>query len=148
MDGFQGLIEKLEAISIPGQMMLAVDNPFLRMYFTVVPDDETERLRFERHLEAFFNGEMEKIDSTQRTTDELSEMLKNLSNYTRYTKVNVTSKLVHAKIDTSRQYQNLQGSFLKAICRSGTGETIEKKFCIHYQTSKFSPSKVRAYVSL
>ena len=72
-------------------MMLAVDNPLLQRYRTLVPDDEIERPRFERYLETFFNGQLEKIDTLEKTTDELSEMLRRLSSYARYFKVNVNS---------------------------------------------------------
>ena len=92
------LVAKFEYITLPDQVMLVIDNPLLQHHLALTSDDESKRARFERHLETFFNGQLDKIDSGQQTTDELSEVIGRLSSYTRYSKVNTNFKVFDTRI--------------------------------------------------
>lgn len=91
VNDIEDLVKKLDDIYIPDQRMLAIDDPLLQKYITLRSDDEAGRARLDRQLGIFFHEQLENINSGQKTSEELSEMLGRLSSYTRYSKVGTTS---------------------------------------------------------
>ena len=88
VNNINDLVNKLDEIYIPDQMMLAIDDPLLQKYVALGPDGDRERARLERQMGLFFDEQLAKIDKGQKTSSELSEMLGRLYSYTRNSKVN------------------------------------------------------------
>jgi stage III sporulation protein SpoIIIAA len=78
--------------------MLILDDPLLQKYIALRPNGDARRLRLERQLEVFLDEQLEKIDSSLNTSNELSDILSRLSSYIRYSKVNTKLEISEARL--------------------------------------------------
>jgi len=90
--------------------MLILDDPLLQKYIALRPNGDARRLRLERQLEVFLDEQLENIDSSLNTSNELSDILGRLFSYIRYSKVNTKFEILEARLicsDNTKARKNL-----------------------------------------
>jgi len=76
-------IQKLEKIELPNQLVAVFGDPLLQKYLHLKSSDTTSR-RIDNWLIAFFEDQLESLESTQ---SQILAMLASIRDYTQYTKV-------------------------------------------------------------
>ncbi len=80
------LVQKLEKIELPNQMISALGDPLFQKYLMLNPSQTASR-RLNQWLSTFFDEELQLLRQGQKQSKPLSDMLEKLLGYTRYTKV-------------------------------------------------------------
>ena len=78
-----GFIDVLEKIEPPNQMVAMIKDPLLQKFLILRPSQESLR-RVDQWLFAYFEDRLENMDEFE---DGILQMLKDILEYTRYTKV-------------------------------------------------------------
>lgn len=84
------LVEKLEKIELPNQVISALGEPLLQKYLTVKPSEVASK-RLDYWLSAFLDEELQSLQAGHKQNGALSDTLDKVLNYTRYTKVSSRS---------------------------------------------------------
>ncbi|KAI4122661.1 MAG: hypothetical protein LQ347_006429, partial [Umbilicaria vellea] len=85
IESVEDLIEKIDRIDLPNQMIAALDDPLLQKYIGLRPSSAVTK-RMNQWLELFFDEQLEVMKDSDETGKVLSELLGMILNYTRFTK--------------------------------------------------------------
>ena len=86
VDSVQELVGRLDKIELPNQIISALDDALLQRFLSLRPDDRASR-RLENWLATFLDEELRMIQDGAHDQQKLSDVLKGLLGFTRYTKV-------------------------------------------------------------
>lgn len=86
INGVDDLIENLENIDLSPRMVSAIDDPLLQRYFELGSNNDA-KTRTNEWLASFLDEQMHKIEEKKVTSKALTDVLRQLQSYTRYTKV-------------------------------------------------------------
>ncbi|SLM36890.1 Histone-fold [Lasallia pustulata] len=85
IESVEGLVEKLDRIDLPNQMIAALDDPLLQKYIGLRPSNAVTK-RIDQWLDLFFDEQLETINESGGASKALAELLGKVLNYTKFTK--------------------------------------------------------------
>lgn len=86
IEGVLDFVEKLNKITLPSQLISALDDPLLRTYLMLRHEDVPKH-RIDDWLSTFFHAQVQSEQRSEKPSNSLIEVLDKTLSYVHYTKV-------------------------------------------------------------